>query len=230
MNTRMTFVMSALAVLLLSSSASGQDGFSAGLKVIGNANKFAATKRGFGYGGGGFATLPIVGPLSVRGEVLYVSYSGTMSDSTKELNLGAVESVTYKNRNLRFHSVETPVMAVVDLPILKNLNPKLSVGYAWSYNFGVYQVSDNTYSVREAGGTLKEVEYVNNSENVTSEFEPFNSSVLGSLSFNFERIHADFRYQQGFTNLSQHNASDASRFFGDYRTKMISFSLGYRFF
>jgi len=228
MKTRIPLFLSAIAILLLSPKVYGQDGFSAGAKVIGNVTKFGATNPGFGYGVGGFATLPIVGPLSVRAELLYVSYAGTTDDITKPVDLGAIESVTYKNRNLRFHSAEIPVMAVVNLPFLKSLNPKVSAGYAFSYNIFVYQISDNDYSAKDANGAAKTYSYTNTTENVTSEFAPTNSSVLGSLSFNFERMHVDLRYQQGLVNLTQSNA-ETGRYPGDYKSKTISISLGYRF-
>ena len=230
MKSRKSLIISALAVLLSSTYSFGQDGFSAGAKVLGNVNKFAATEVAFGYGAGGFATMPIVGPLSVRGELLYVSYAGGMQDTTRELNVGNIQTVAQTNRNLRFHSLEVPVMAVVNLPFLESLNPKISVGYAFSYNFGVYQVSDNSYAVDQGDGTTKNYDYTNTTENVTSEFQPYNSSVLGSLSFNFERIHVDFRYQQGFPNLSQNTSEvSQSRYLGDFKTQTISVSIGYRF-
>lgn len=219
------FVLSVLFCSLLSVSLYAQDGFSAGVKIIGNANKFNATSVGFGYGGGWFATLPVVGPLSVRGEALYVSYAGTMDDASQ--TVGTAQAF-YTNRNLRFHSLEIPLMAVIDLPFLESLNPKLAAGWAYSYNFGVYQVSDNTYNIQDASGVYRKTEYRNTSENVSSEFHPYNSSILGSLSLNFEKIHVDVRYQQGILNLSQNNNVPTSRYFGDFTTMTLSLSIGYR--
>jgi hypothetical protein len=225
MNTPYRCALAVIVCALLSANVYAQDGLSAGAKVVGNLNKFNATDAAFGYGVGGFATMQIIGPLSGRGELLYVSYAGSMSDASA---VSGTTTASYKNRSLRFHSLEIPLMAVYDIPFLENLNPKVAAGWAYSYNFGAFQISDNTYTVQDASGGTRTVEYKNTSENVSSEFQPYNSSFLGSLSINFEKMHVDLRYQQGIPNLSQNNTVETSRYFGDFKTMTLSVSVGYR--
>jgi hypothetical protein len=228
MNNRYPFLLIAiLCVLVTSSSVFAQDGLAVGGKVLVNATKFDATNIGFGYGAGGYVSYPLFGPFSARAEVLYVSTAGSMNDKTSTFEDSYIETAFYEKRSLRFHSIEVPLMAQYNLPFLENLSLKVNAGWAYSYNFGVFQISDNTYSVTDAGGSQRTLEYKNVTENVGSSFQQYNSTLIGGVSANFEKFHVDIRYQHGLINLSHMNV-ESSAYYGNYKSRSLSVSVGYR--
>jgi hypothetical protein len=228
MKIRFSFLLTAIVcAVFTSSNLFAQDGFALGAKVLGNATKFSATNIGYGYGAGGYASMSLLGPLSVRGELLYVSTAGVMDDKTTTFEDSGVESATYENRNLRFHTIEVPIMAQVTLPFLSNLNLRVNAGWAFGYNLAVFHISDNTYNILDATGGARSVKYNGVAENVGSSFEQYNSTLIGGLSANFERIHVDIRYQHGLINLSRMDV-ETSAYYGDYTSRILSVSAGYR--
>jgi hypothetical protein len=227
MNIRFSFLLTAMCAVMTSSSVFAQEGLAVGAKVLGNANKFDATGIGFGYGAGGYVSMPVLGPLSVRGEVLFVSTAGLMDDKTTTFEGGGVQAAFYEKRNLRFNTIEVPLMAQVNLPFLTNLNLKASAGWAYGYNFAVFHISDNTYNIVDAAGNARNVQYKNVSENVGSSFEQYNSTLIGGVSANFEKIHVDIRYQHGLINMSRMDV-ESSAYYGNYKSRTLSVSVGYR--
>lgn len=225
-------ILTAILIVVFANFASAQDdgsgGFSGGAKVLVNANTFQKTSAAMGYGVGAYANLELLGFLTIRGEALYVSYASGLDSYVNENPEGSViDKISYDNVNLRFHSLEFPVLAQITLPFMESLKPKVFVGGSYSYNFGVFEMSDNTFYTTNINGVQVTNEYTNSSENVSSSYLPYNTSIIGGLQVSFDDITVDLRYQQGIPNL---NTSNITNSLGDMKSRTLSLSIGYKLF
>ncbi len=203
-------------------------GLSGGVKILTNVNTFQKTSPAMGYGVGGFVNYELMGFLTLRGEALYVSYASGLDSYVVEYpESSSIDKISYDNVNLRFHSLEFPVLAQITLPFMENLKPKVFVGGSYTYNFGVFEISDNTFYTTNINGAQVTNEYTNSSENVSSSYLPYNTSVIGGLQVSFDDITVDLRYQQGIPNL---NTSNNTNSLGDMKSRTLSLSIGYKLF
>ncbi len=215
--------------LMLSMPTRGQDAeeqmVSVGAKVLSNMTVSNGTTSAFGYGAGGYVNLNLLSFLTVRGELLYVSHAARLNSYNESLGSGG--SVDYHHRNLRFHTLEIPILLQFPLPIMESLKPKIYVGGSYSYNFSVYEINNRAYKLTNPESTIN---YYGYGDNVSSYFQMYNASAIGGLSVSFDSFVVDARYQQGFPNLVKGNDLKILPYPMDYKSRIITLSLGYKIF
>jgi hypothetical protein len=232
MNLKYLRPLLSIVLLLTISLASAQDEakFSAGVKVLGNMNKFEKADLAFGYGAGGFANYKVLDFLTARAEVLYVNYAAGLQNYSKDMSSIGITSINYSNRTLRFHSLEIPVLAQVSVPFMESLNPKFYVGGSYAYNFGVYETSDRNYLTTNESGAKEAHEFKNRSENVTSSFSKYNTTAIVGAQVSFDMVTVDVRYQQGFPTLNNVNTLGSNNNLGSFKSRTLSLSVGFKIF
>lgn len=211
-----------------SSSSSSDKTFVFGLRAVGNLNKFEETKWAFGYGGGGVVIWNLSDMITIRGEVLYVSYAGKLENDTLDFEGGGIiDKVAYTNGSLRFNSIEIPVMARLSPFGTEPMKPIFFVGGAYSYNYGVFRISDNVYSVFNSDGGTSNTTFTNSISNVSSRYSEYNLSVLAGVELGLaDNLSVDVRYQQGLPNLNLQNLPTS---LGTIHSHTISVGLSFTF-
>jgi hypothetical protein len=110
---------------------------------------------------------------------------------------------------------------------MKSIKPKIFIGGSYSYNFSVYEISDRTYKLTNPDGTYN---YNSYGDDVTSYFETYNASAIGGVSVSFDSFVIDIRYQQGFRNLAKKDDSGLLHYPTEYKSNILSLSIGYKIF
>lgn len=211
------------------SSADSGSKFSFGAKALTNFSKFKNTDIGIGYGGGGFAQFKPSDALSFRAEVLYVNYAVGLDSYKTDFTSGSFSRIDYSNRNLRFNSLEIPVLVQYALPFMESLSPVVYAGGAYSYNFGVFEVTDKTYFSTGTSGEPQTHTFKNRYDNVSSRYKEYNVSVLGGIRVSFDPIFVELRYQQGIPNLNIFSSSSYSQL-NNLKSTTLSVSVGMTIF
>jgi opacity protein-like surface antigen len=210
------------------SSSSSDKRFNFGLKVVGNTNKFEETKWAFGYGGGGFVIWNLSDMITIKSEVMYISYAGKLENDTLDFEGGGIiDKVVYSNLSLRFNSIEIPVMVRLSPFGTELMKPIFVVGGAYSYNYGVFRISDNIYTLFDSEGGTRDTVFNNSISNVSSNFSEYNISVLAGVEMGLtDNLSVDLRYQQGLPNLNLQNLPTS---IGAIHSHTISLGLSFTF-
>jgi hypothetical protein len=83
--------------LMLSMPTRGQDGdepkISGGAKILGNTSFSKGTTSAFGYGAGAYINFNLFSFMTIRGELLYVSYASGLTSYQDSLGSGATARI-----------------------------------------------------------------------------------------------------------------------------------------
>lgn len=183
-----------------------------------NINSFSQPGNVIGTSLGGFFRYQLLDFLQLEGGLQYSLKGGARHElyrSFDELtavdnyNVGQIDGplsgVSYLNRSVYINSIDIPVKARLTLPELANasISPKFIVGFAYGYNFAVFEQHDALYSFDNGTQFLLS----NRSENVSSDYFKHNLSIILGMAVDYTLTNGqvfttEITYQKGFTNLN----------------------------
>jgi len=168
---------------------------------IGNDAPNIDLQSGFQFAAGGFFRYNIIELVSVKAEV------GYMNASVRNLEVGA-SSLTFNNQisqvsSLRLHSIETAILAEVNLPLDISILPNIIIGPSFNYNY--YASARNEYLLSGADNNafLLTTSSVENDKINDLEIA-LNAGLLYNLELMGFNTSVDVRYRLGLTPISSY--------------------------
>jgi len=192
---------------------------SVGAKVGFNVSQFEQPSSIFGLNAGAFGRYELLDFLQVQLEVLYSQQGGGREnyfrdyDDLFNYNGFNVEGKQVYNRSVRFHLVETPLVARLTLPELKEsfVTPRLLLGGSFGYAFAAYETRDEQLFFDASSTNLGEINpnsivFSNQRENVGGDYDQKQFGAIGGIALDFNSetkpFFIEFRYRYGLNQLS----------------------------
>jgi len=232
LSNRLTWL---LPFLLVSFSLFSQEdqstlsfGVKAGMAVSSFSTEQPHTGERIGYTLGGFVGYALNSQLSLQGEVNYLQQGGTLLTYTDETRFGApynFATVHQTHSRVTLHNVEVPILVQYKVPF-GELPVKAFAGPSLAYTF---KATENFERTGYTASNL--IVTATGSEDVSSQYEPFQLGVTGGLGFYIpygdKSLVLDVRYRYGVTPArSSYSYIELNGTAEAIRTNTLSVTLG----
>ncbi len=184
------------------------------------------TGYNIGFTVGGFVEYGVTDQLSLQAEPAYLEQGGSyvrfIDDS--RFGTGALPQHATSSRTT-VRNIDLPLLAKYQVAQFGDLKTTVVLGPAVSYTISATDAYETTYIEDRSYRT------VNNSRNVTSQYEPFTFGVTagfgGEVNIGANSLFIDFRYRYGITSTKKgYSYIDLYDVQGDLRTHSAYVTIG----